>query len=163
MRLFKSLLIALLLSIWLTTPAQAGEAVLKHFVSGSYPQLLEKHTGRPVMLVIWATTCATCMKKMPMLNKLKEDQPDVKIILLSVDELADTKQVQTILTRHGLTDLENWIFADENAQRLRYEIDPQWFGELPRTYFLDGKHQREGISGALSYEDYQAIFYALAN
>ena len=43
------------------------------------------------------------------------------------------------------------------------EIDPQWFGELPRTYFLDSKHQREGISGALSYEDYQSIFYVLAN
>ena len=163
MQLSKSLWIVSLLTAGLMPPALAGEAVLKHFVSGSYQQLLEKHTGKPVMLVIWATTCSTCMKKMPLLNKLKENQPDIKIVLLSVDELADTKQVQATLAKHELTGLENWIFADENAQRLRYEIDPQWFGELPRTYFLDSRHQREGVSGALSYEDYQSIFYALAN
>ncbi|MBX3617584.1 TlpA family protein disulfide reductase [Nitrosomonas sp.] len=163
MQLNKSLLIILILTIGLAAPAQAGEATLKHFVSGSYQQLLEKHTGQPVMLVIWATTCSTCMKKMPLLSKLQEDHNDIKIIMLSVDELADTKQVQAALVKHELTGLENWIFADENAQRLRYEIDPQWFGELPRTYFLDSKHQREGISGALSYEDYQSIFYVLAN
>ncbi len=163
MQLSKSPWIALLLTAWFTAPAQAGEAILQHFVSGSYRQLLEKHTGQPVMLVIWATTCSICMKKMPLLSKLKENQPDIKIIMLSADELADTKQVQATLAKHELTGLENWIFADENAQRLRYEIDPQWFGELPRTYFLDSKHQREGVSGALSYEDYQAIFYALAN
>jgi thiol-disulfide isomerase/thioredoxin len=163
MKLRASLLILLLLITWPIAPTQAGEAVLKHFVSGSYRQLLEKHSGKPVMLVIWATTCSTCMKKMPLLNKLQENHNDIEIIMLSVDDLADAKQVQTILAQHGLNVLENWIFADENAQRLRYEIDPQWFGELPRTYFLDGKHQREGISGALSYEDYQAIFYALAN
>ena len=163
MKLRTSLLILLLLITWPIAPAQAGEAVLKPFVSGSYQQLLENHSGKPVMLVIWATTCSTCMKKMPLLNKLQENHNDIEIIMLSVDDLADAKQVQTILAQHGLNVLENWIFADENAQRLRYEIDPQWFGELPRTYFLDGKHQREGISGALSYEDYQAIFYALAH
>ncbi len=163
MKLRTSLLILPLLITWLIAPAQAGEAVLKHFVSGSYQQLLEKHSGKPVMLVIWATTCSTCMKKMSLLKQLQENHKDIEIIMLSVDDLADAKQAQAILAQHGLNDLENWIFADENAQRLRYEIDPQWFGELPRTYFLDGKHQREGISGALSYEDYQAIFYALAN
>ena len=59
------------------------------------------------------------MKKMPLLSKLQEDHNDIKIIMLSVDELADTKQVQAALVKHELTGLENWIFADENAQRLR--------------------------------------------
>lgn len=115
------------------------------------------------MLAIWSTTCSSCLEKMPLLNELQKNQPDVRIIMLSVDDATDSEQVQAILAKNGLTDLENWIFADENAQRLRYEIDPQWFGELPRTYFLNSDHERDGISGALSHEDYQSIFKVLVN
>ncbi|MCP5242955.1 MAG: TlpA family protein disulfide reductase [Burkholderiales bacterium] len=161
--LFQKSLIILLLTAGLVIPAQAEKITLKHFTSGSYQQLLEKHADKPVMLAIWSTTCASCLEKMPLLNELQKNQSDVRIIMLSVDDAADKKQVQAILTENGLTDLENWIFADENAQRLRYEIDPQWFGELPRTYFLNSNHEREGISGALSYEDYQSIFKVLVN
>ncbi|SEN57449.1 TlpA family protein disulfide reductase [Nitrosomonas marina] len=161
--LLRKVLIIFLLKTGFVIPGQAEEAALRHFTSGSYQQMLQNHTDKPVMLSIWSTTCSTCLEKMPLLSELRSNQPDVSIILLSVDDAADEEQVQAILSENGLTDLENWIFADENAQRLRHEIDPLWFGELPRTYFLNNDHEREGISGALSSEDYQSIFKILVN
>ena len=31
---------------------------------------------------------------------------------------------------------QNWPFGDGFVERLRYEIDPQWKGEIPRTLLI---------------------------
>ena len=46
------------------------------------------------------------------------------------------------------------VFTEDNSAKLRFEIDPSWYGELPRTYFFDKKHQRSGLSGVISHEKY---------
>ena len=43
-------------------------------------------------------------------------------------------------------------FTDPNIERLRYTIDPDWFGALPRSYFYDERGNRKGVSGLLSKE-----------
>ncbi len=80
------------------------------------------------------------------------------MIMLAADELSATEQIQTILEKHQLSDIENWVYADENPQKLQFEIDPKWYGELPRTYFFDKTHQRTGVSGVLSKEQYDEMF-----
>jgi hypothetical protein len=45
------------------------------------------------------------------------------------------------------------MFSDENSDKLRFEIDPKWYGELPRTYFFNAAHQRVGMSGVLSKKE----------
>lgn len=80
------------------------------------------------------------------------------MIMLAADELSATEQIQQILEKNQLSDIENWVYAEENAQKLQFEIDPKWYGELPRTYFFDKTHQRTGVSGVLSKEDYDAMF-----
>ena len=100
---------------------------------------------------------------MPLLHDLAKSRPEINIVMLSADDASATGLVQTVLARNELTNLEHWIFAEENAQKLRYEIDPKWYGELPRTYFINKNHERHGISGALSKEDYNNIFKVLLN
>lgn len=85
------------------------------------------------------------------------------MVMLATDDASATDEVQQILAKNELTGLENWLFADENPQKLRYEIDPKWYGELPRTYFLNKKHDREGFSGVLSQEDYESRFKKMLN
>lgn len=144
-------------------PAHAEQAQLKHFVSGSYQQLLNSNADKPFVLTIWSITCSSCLEKMTLLNELQKSRPEINIIMLSTDDVSETDQIQTVLVKNELTELENWVFAEGNAQRLRYEIDPRWYGELPRTYFLNKDHERHGISGALSHEDYDALFSAILN
>jgi thiol-disulfide isomerase/thioredoxin len=139
-----------------TTTAHAESPALKSFISGSYQQLLKDNTGKPFMLAIWSITCPSCIKDMAVLSAVHKAHPDVKVIMLSTDELTDAPDAQKILEKNQLAEVENWIYAEENMQKLQFEIDPKWYGELPRTYFFDKTHQREGISGVLSKADYEA-------
>jgi thiol-disulfide isomerase/thioredoxin len=152
---------ALLCSMALSVHAE--QAKLKPFVSGSYQQLLDSNANKPFMLVIWSITCSSCLKDMALLNKVHKANPKVNMVMLATDDVSATDDIQKILTKNDLTGLGNWLFADENPQKLRYEIDPKWYGELPRTYFLNKKHEREGVSGVLSQEDYETLFKKILN
>lgn len=100
---------------------------------------------------------------MTLINELRQAHPDFKIIMLAADDVSAQPQVVSILKKSTLNTLENWVYADENTQKLQYEIDPKWYGELPRTYFFDSTHKREGVSGVLSRQDYEARLAKLKN
>ncbi len=146
-----------------TFTANAEPATLKPFSSGSYQQLLASKPNKPFILVIWSLTCSSCLKDMTLLNKLHKDNPTVDMVMLTTDDMSAEEQVQQILAKNELVGLENWIFADDNAQKLRYEIDPLWYGEMPRTYFYNKKHEREGVSGVLSQKEYESRFKQILN
>ncbi len=74
------------------------------------------------------------------------------LVFVATDDTARAEEAQRVLSRHGLGDRESWIFADTNRQRLRYEIDPRWYGELPRSYFYDHNHRRVPLSGKLQQQ-----------
>lgn len=140
--------LTLLCGLLLPSIAPAGD--IRHFVSGSYQQLLNDHVGKSFVLAIWSVDCPSCLKDMDVLRGFHAEHPEVELLLLSTDELTTLPQVQKLLQDKQLAELPNWIFAEEDAQTLRYEIDPAWFGELPKTYFFNSSHQRIGKSGALS-------------
>jgi hypothetical protein len=153
----KTIFTALLLLLS-STVCQADVQAIKPFTAGSYQQILKETANKGFMLVIWSLDCSTCIKDMELLSTLHKNRPELKIILLSTDEPSANPEIQTMLDKYHLADLENWVFADDNNQKLRYEIDPGWYSELPRTYFFSASHQREGVSGALKAEDYAARF-----
>ncbi|MEI6706471.1 MAG: hypothetical protein WCK96_04955 [Methylococcales bacterium] len=142
--------------ILLTNTAKAESPSLKPFITGSYQQLLSSNTGKPFMLAIWSITCPSCIKDMIVLNAVHKAHPEINIIMLSTDDIAETAEAQKILANNQLSDIEQWIYAEENSQKLQFEIDPTWYGELPRTYFFNKTHQRESVSGVLSKKDYEA-------
>jgi len=156
--ILKKLILAIFWLLFLTTQsaAIAEQNNLRSFIPGSYQQILTEHANQPFMLVIWSITCPSCLKDMALLNEVHKAHPDFKIIMLTTDDLSADTDILTILTKNDLARLENWAYADENTQKLQYEIDPKWYGELPRTYFFNATHQRDGVSGVLSRQDYEA-------
>jgi thiol-disulfide isomerase/thioredoxin len=148
--------VVVILLAMLGSQAQAGEPALKPFVTGSYQQILAGNANQPFMLVVWSITCSSCLKDMPLLNLIHKKRPELKIIMLAADDMSETDQIQPILEKNQLSGIENWVYADENTQKLQFEIDPKWYGELPRTYFFDKTHQRAAFSGVLSEADYDA-------
>lgn len=133
-----------------------AESTLKPFTSGSYQQLLTSNAGKPFVLAVWSITCPSCIKDMVVLSAVHKAHPEINIVMLSTDDIAESAEAQKILTSNHLAELENWIYAEENTQKLQFDIDPKWYGELPRTYFFDKAGQRDGVSGVLSKEDYEA-------
>ena len=52
--------------------------------------------------------------------------------------------------------VEQWVFAEDMPERLRFEIDRRWYGDL-MDYFYDRKHQREAKTGLVNkkfFEDW---------
>ena len=127
-------LATLLLAVCFASVGQAQEKFIKTFNSGSYQQILRENAGEPFILAIWSVDCPSCLKDMDVLYDIHQKHPEIRIVMLSTDDPSTTTQVKGILARHQLGDLDNWVFGSEDAQKLRYEIDPSWYGELPNLF-----------------------------
>jgi thiol-disulfide isomerase/thioredoxin len=148
--------IFILLFALLNNFAEANQSDLKPFEAGSYQKILENNANKPFLFIIWSITCSSCLKEMPLIGAIHQKNPQLKIIMLAADDISEVDQIQAILKKNSLSNVESWSYASENTQKLQFEIDPKWYGELPRTYFFDKKHQRDGMSGVLSELDYNA-------
>lgn len=108
------------------------------FERGSWARLLSLHAERPTVVHFWGLTCAPCLVELPRWGRLAAERPDLRLVLVAADPLPqDAGRIAATLAGAGLADRESWSFADRFYERLRYEIDPGWAGELPRTVLID--------------------------
>ena len=59
------------------------------------------------------------------------------------------------LKRAGLDAVESWGFAGF-ASRLRFEIDPRWHGELPRTLLIAADGSTKALTGVAELDEVRA-------
>jgi thiol-disulfide isomerase/thioredoxin len=129
-----------LLLVFLLAAAALGGARAETlpFERGSWRKLLARHAGEPTVIHLWGLTCAPCLAELPAWGRLQASRPDLRLVLVAADPLPqDPDRLQATLDRAGLGKVESWSFADRFHERLRYEIDPAWSGELPRTVLID--------------------------
>jgi thiol-disulfide isomerase/thioredoxin len=106
------------------------------FTSGSYAQIIAGNPQGPLVIVFWSLACAHCQEELALLGQLARAHPGLAVVLVSTDTPADAGAVEETLRRHGLADAPSWVFADEPPERLRFEVDRRWRGELPRTHLI---------------------------
>ncbi len=87
-----------------------------------------------------------------MLGELTRRQPKLDVVLVAADTPDLAPQLARLAREYGLAKQAQWVFADEQEERLRFDIDRRWYGELPRTYFYDSQHRRKGHSGVIASE-----------
>ncbi|WP_111642819.1 TlpA family protein disulfide reductase [Marinimicrobium alkaliphilum] len=126
-------------------PAWATEP--QPFTADTLKQIEETHAGKPFLLVMWEVSCPPCRRELAVLGRLKAAYPALRIALIATDEFRHRAEVAEILADKGLSGADAWLFADANIERLRYTVDPEWFGELPRNYFYAADGSRVGVSG----------------
>ena len=74
---------------------------------------------------------------MPAWGKLLHERSDLELVVINADLVPnEAGAVTAVLAQTGLATAENWTFGDGFVERLRYEIDPQWQGEIPRTMLI---------------------------
>ena len=83
-----------------------------------------------------------------MLRTFVEEAAALTSIILFVGMVAIWAQVLPQLQGAGLASAENWMFSDGFAERLRYEVDPAWQGDIPRTLLISGKGETAIIEGS---------------
>lgn len=138
----RSLLFALALLAAL--PAAAAEP----FQRGSWQAIRDAHAGRPLVVHLWSLTCAPCLVELPEWGKLVAERSGLALVLISTDSPDRAPRMASVLERAGLSGVQSWVFADSFTERLRFEIDRTWRGELPRTLLVAGDGSVEILKGA---------------
>lgn len=121
----------------------------KPFAADTPAALAKRSAGKPYVLAFWSVDCAHCQGELALIAKLLRERPDLPVALVSVDAPGLSPQVNARLAELGLAQADNWQFADARAERLRFAVDRQWRGELPRSYLFAGGRQVQAVSGAL--------------
>jgi len=120
----------------------AKEGEIRPFERGSWQQIRQAHAGRPTVVHFWGLTCGPCRVEMPQWGKLLRERADLDLVVIDADLVPNQlEDAAAMLEKTGLAGAENWMFADDFTERLRFEIDPRWQGEIPRTMLIgrDGK------------------------
>lgn len=125
------------------------ESELRPFERGSWQQLLHSHAGRPTLVHFWGVTCGPCKIELPELGEFMNHHPAVDIVTISADLVPNlSTATRSMLQDAGLSSAENWIFSDGFAERLRFEIDPAWQGDIPRTMLISRVGEITTIEGS---------------
>lgn len=145
----QSLGIFALLSFSLGLLATAAAVDLKPFAKDSMKTIEAAYHGKPFLLVLWSIDCTPCRAELKLLGELRQAHPDMNLVLIATDDMHQQKKLSKILTRYQLGNVDNWAFAGQYSELLRHAIDPEWYGELPRSYFYTASHTRTAVSGQL--------------
>lgn len=127
----------------------AEEVSIRPFVRGSFAAILEAGRGRPHIINFWSVGCLPCLAEMPLLKQMMESKTDIRLTMVSTDAEDDLPRVRKTLAKRAPAEAESWIFADAFVERLRYDVDRRWNGELPRTYLVGINGDIDVISGIL--------------
>lgn len=134
----------------------AGAPVLadniQPFDTSTFASIKEEYAGKPFLVSLWSIDCPPCLVELDLLGKLVAANPDFPLVLVSTDPIDKLEESRFLLEDYGLSEIRSWIFADAFVERLRYTIDPLWYGELPRSYFYADSHEFTSHSGTLNAE-----------
>lgn len=121
---------------------------------GDYARLVQAHTGKPFIVALWSISCTHCPADLAIFERVLARHADLDLVLVSTDTPEEGEMINQVLQRYHLAGkVGSWVFADSYAERQRYEVDPQWYGELPRTYFFDARGKASGVSGVLDEQE----------
>ena len=149
--------------VMLTTGlANAGGTVensdIRPISAEEFAEILEAARGKVVLVNLWATWCAPCLREIPELLELREKyhDRDFRLIAVAMDDLADLQtHVVPFRDRH-FPEWQSWQSAEPEMDRFVSVIDRAWNDVLPTSYLID----REGtlakvLFGGKSFEAFE--------
>src|SRR5690606_24850924 len=103
-----------------------------------WQEIRAHYDKQPMVVHLWGLTCAPCLTELPHWAGLRRAFPKMSFVCIAADPAPmPAAYVAETLEKTGIRGVYSWSFADKFTQRLRFEIDPAWRGELPRTLLID--------------------------
>ena len=139
-------LIGLLMVVSVVGSRWAMAADFQPWQGESRRALEQQYARKPFILALWSLDCAYCAEDLRTLGAWVRQHPHVTLVTVNTD-IGQATEAAAFIDGLALPAHARWQFAGNDADRLRYQLDPAWYGELPRTYFYDARHQVQAISG----------------
>ncbi len=125
----------------------------------------ERAAGRVVILNLWGTWCAPCLREIPELVRLQRELASNKVTLLGVamDEPGDMVSLVEPFHRKYFPDFPTLLRSTPDMDSMVSVVDPAWNEVLPTTYLIgrDGKVAGK-IQGARTYQQFRALVLEVA-
>ena len=103
--------------------------------------------GKPVLLNLWATWCAPCVKEMPLLDDLASDYDGDLRVLVASQDLQGAEVVEPFFAERNFAYLEPWL---DTETALSFALS----GNLPTTVLYDtGGREIWRVTGDLDWAD----------
>ena len=150
-RFFVLCALALMLAVS-GTPGVAGENAPKVFGEGSWQDLTVAHNGQKLIVHFWSLACAPCLTELPEWGKFLAGHPGAPLVLINWESRPQpSDRIRATLAKAGLTGAEQWALADGFEQKIRFALDRDWMGELPRTQLIGRDGSMTTLSGAMDF------------
>lgn len=128
-------------------------------------QVLAGERGKVVILNLWGTWCAPCLREIPELLRLQRDLASRGVVLIGVamDEPSELSTLVEPFRQKYFPSLETYVRNAPDMDSVVSVVDPAWNEILPTTYLIgrDGKVARK-IQGVRSYEQFREDVLAVA-
>ncbi len=148
MNSLKKFLLMLLMPILFTTHYVYASSIV--LTQEQLTGIKKQNMGEKWLMLLWSVDCPPCFKELDMIQKLNKKQADLNVVLINTDASEDTLlRRREIINKFQLMDLPNFHFAADQGAQSRFIIDPNWYGELPRSYFFESNGQSHGKSGVV--------------
>lgn len=123
-----------------------------------YEQLEERIASEKDRLLVvnfWSTTCAPCVKELPHFMEVNDEfknNPNYKMLLVSLDRPKDLEKVQKFLAEKNIT--AEVVILDDIKRMNTWipRIEQDWMGEIPVTVFYKNGEKLLFHNGELSRE-----------
>jgi len=103
--------------------------------------LLYTKTNKTYIINFWAMWCAPCVKELPVFEQYKKNNPEVEVILVSLDFPEDIEtKLKPFLKQKGISSTVV-LLDDPNANSWINKIDPNWSGAIPFTIIFNNKNR----------------------
>ena len=93
--------------------SRAGDKMpeVKLFNADDEKASLSEAAGKPLLVNLWASWCAPCVKELPTLDALSRKPGAPEIVIVSED-IGERPSVDAFLASHGIKDLQSWRDPD---------------------------------------------------
>ncbi|WES96442.1 TlpA disulfide reductase family protein [Chryseobacterium arthrosphaerae] len=121
---------------------------------------IQQEKDQLLVVNFWSTTCAPCVKELPHfmeVNNQHANDPKFKMILVSLDRLADKERVLKFIKNKNLT--AEVVLLDDIKRMNTWipRFEKAWDGNIPVTLFYKNGEKFHFNDGEMSKEELEKV------